>query len=204
MPEKIIDKNRILAFSDAVFAFAATLLVLKIDISPALREMIATSFPHVFATLLPQYFANIITFLVIGYYWLNHHAIFGMIERLNSTVVWINLILLISVSFLPFSVDLYGDFPNVPSVVIFYSINVAIVGYLIAFLWWYVSHNHRLVNSNLSQKRINYYLSKNLVAPVVFTLSIPLVAIHPIVSQGAWIFIVFGILLINQIFNKNK
>lgn len=201
--EHYIDKDRILAFSDAVFAFAATLLVLKIELSPDMREQIATQLPNALLTLLPQYMANIITFLIIGYYWLNHHAIFGLIEKLNATIVWVNLLLLISVSFLPFAVDLYGDYPNTSSVVVFYSISVAIVGYILVFLWWYSSHKHRFISHDISTKKINFTLARTFVAPIVFTLSIPLVYLHPVITQISWIFIFIGILLVNKIY-KNK
>ena len=198
----IIDEDRVVGFSDAVFAFAATLLVLKIDLPQVVRSQLETNFPAVFATLWPQYMANIISFLVIGYYWLNHHAIFSLLKRFNSTIVWINLVFLIFLSFIPFPVDLYGDYPTLSTVVVFYSASLAFTGYFLAGIWWYASHNHRLVSKELSDRTIQYYLTRLLIAPIVFTISIPLVYIHPALAQISWIFIVIGTLYLNSIFRK--
>lgn len=203
--ESLIDQNRVIAFSDAVFAFAATLLVLKIDLPTVLKAQLTTAaFPTLFASLWPQYLANMITFLVIGYYWLSHHAIFGLVKKFDSTIVWLNLVFLIFLSFLPFPVDLYGDFQNVPMVVVFYCLSLAVVGFLLAGLWWYASKNHRLISSEMSQREIDYYMARFAVAPFVFALSVPLVYVHPIVAQLSWILVIVGSVAVNGIFKEKK
>ena len=106
--ESLVDENRVMNFSDAIFAFAATLLVLKIDLPVIIGSNVNEQLPSLLINLWPQYLANIITFFIIGVYWLNHHAVFGLIRRYNKTLVWLNIIFLMSVAFLPFPVDLYG------------------------------------------------------------------------------------------------
>lgn len=198
--ESIIDQNRVINFSDAVFAFSATLLVLKIDLpqlNPGFVEsQLAASLIH----LWPQYLANIIAFLVIGYYWLTHHIIFGNIRHFTRSLVWLNIIFLIALSFLPFPVDLYGDYPQVPLVVVFYCVSLAIVGYLLALIWAFASHNHRLIDPKMSSRKVNFFTLKILVAPVVFTLSIPLVYIHPLLAQASWILVIIGVVSVNKMF----
>ncbi len=200
----IIDKDRVVNFSDAIFAFAATLLVLKIDLPAAQQVLAPDQLPAILAHLWPQYFSNFITFLVIGYYWLNHHSIFGLLKKFDATIVWLNLLFLVFLSFLPFPVDLYGDYPQLPWVVVFYSASLAIVGYLLAGLWWYAASRHRLVSPNLSERQIRYYFARNLIAPIFFTLSIPLVYFHPLIAQLSWLFVIVGIIVINNIFHTKK
>ena len=200
----LIDENRIINFSDAVFAFAATLLVLKIDLPELQTVQMSSQFMAVFSTLWPQYLANIISFFVIEYYWLNHHAIFALLKRYTMTLVWMNIFFLILVSFIPFPVDLFGSYMNVAWVVVFYSASLAIVGYMLSLLWFYASYNNRLVDNTLSKKEIRYYLYRTLIAPVVFTLSIPLVAVHPMFTQVSWIFVLIGLLFINKFFKVKK
>lgn len=202
--EGLIDRNRLLSFSDAVFAFAATLLVLKIDLPNISVSQIDTQLPLVFSTLWPQYLANIISFLVIGYYWLNHHVIFTLIKRFDRGIVWLNLIFLLFLSFLPFPVDLYGDFYMSPVVVVFYSASLALIGYLMVGMWWYATAGHRLVSHELSRREINYYMAKLLLAPVIFTLAIPLVYVHPLLTQACWILIIVGIIIIGKIYKSKK
>ena len=199
--EGVINQDRVFNFSDGVFAFAATLLIVKIDLPIIVRQNLDTTFLSAFSMLWPQYFANIVTFLVIGYYWLNHHAIFSKVKKFDAKLVWINIVFLISVSFLPFPVDLYGDFPDSRTAVVFYSASLAVVGFLLSFIWLYAVSGHRLVSKELSSKRVKYYSLRSLVAPIVFTLSIPLVYVHPAIAQASWLFVIVGTLLVNHAFH---
>jgi uncharacterized membrane protein len=202
--ETLIDRDRVLSFSDAIFAFAATLLVLKIDIPGILPHQVESSFFQVLAHLWPQYFANIVSFLMISYYWLCHHAVFGLMKRFNATIVWLNVIFLISIAFLPFPVDVFGDYSRVPDVVIFYTASLALVGYLLAGIWWYASKDHRLIDKTLSKHHIQFYTMQILVAPVVFTLSMPLVYIDPWITKFSWLFVIIGIWAVNKVFKYKR
>ena len=203
--ESVIDRGRVVSFSDGVFAFAATLLVLKIDLPQINTNFsIESQLGTALIALWPAYLANIISFLIIGYYWLNHHAIFGFVHRYDQTIVWLNLVFLIFVSFTPFPVDLYGSYPKVPLIVVFYSASLALVGYFLAFIWWYAADKHRLVSQKLSEAQIRYYLARILVAPIVFTCSIPLVYLHPVLAQLSWLLVIVGTLIINKKFHIKK
>lgn len=199
--KSLIDEDRVISFSDAVFAFAATLLVLKIDL-PALTQPEVTS-PRMLAELInlwPSYFANIISFLVIGYYWLTHHAIFSLIKKMNNAVIWINIIFLIFLSFLPFPVDLFGDYNQSDIVIIFYSLSLAIVGFLLCVIWFYTM-SAKLTDPDLTSRHKLYYSLRFLIAPIVFTLSIPLVYIDPSLSKISWIFVIIGTLIVDKVFH---
>lgn len=198
--ETIIDQGRVISFSDAVFAFAATLLVLKIDIPQLSGVDLDGQLISSLYNMWPQYFANLVSFLVIGYYWLSHHIIFGLIKRFNRTVVWLNILFLITLSFLPFPVDLYGDYYNVPSVVVFYSFSLSIVGLMLSVIWLYASHNNKLIDKKMSARRVRFFSLKLLIAPFVFAAAIPLIYIHPILVQAAWLFVILGVFVVNKAF----
>ncbi|HEV7563055.1 MAG TPA: TMEM175 family protein [Solirubrobacterales bacterium] len=98
--------NRLEAFSDGVFAIAITLLVLEIHVpEPGSGEL-----GHELAAQWPSYAAFVISFLTIGIIWINHHA---MVRRLrvvdHSILIW-NLLLLMTVSFLPFTTALMAAY----------------------------------------------------------------------------------------------
>ena len=200
----LIDENRIVNFSDAIFAFAATLLVLKLDLPALTATDMNTQFLSSLTHLAPQYFANLISFFVIGYYWLNHHAIFALVKRFNMTLVWLNILFLALISFLPFPVDLYGDYMTVPTVVVFYSASLAIAGFMLAIIWWYAASKHRLISRELGKREINYYLARTLLAPIVFTVSMPWVLIHPLSVQVLWVLVIIGLVVINHTFKVQK
>ncbi|MBP9718949.1 MAG: DUF1211 domain-containing protein [Candidatus Levybacteria bacterium] len=202
--ETLINEARVVNFSDAVFAFAATLLVLKIDLGGIVPTQIQSSFWTILVNMWPVYLANIVSFLVISYYWLSHHAVFGLMKRLDPMIVWLNIVFLISIAFLPFPVDLFGDYSTVPEVVLFYTGSLAVVGYFLAVMWWYASSHHRLIDKDLSERHVRFYTIQNLIAPVVFTLSMPLVYIDPWVTQVTWIFVVIGIAILNKFYKYKK
>lgn len=202
--EGVIDEGRVINFSDAVFAFAATLLVLKIDLPRLTGVDVQGQLLGSLLNLWPQYLANVISFLAIGYYWLTHHIIFGLVRRFDRTIVWMNIVFLILLSFLPFPVDLYGDYYNVPIIVVFYSASIAVLGFMLSFIWLYASHNNRLVDSRMSKRRIRFFTIKILIAPVVFTLSIPLVYLHPALTQLAWLGVILGVFLVNKKYNFKR
>ena len=202
--EGVIDKDRIISFSDAVFAFAATLLVLKIDLPQLTPEQANSSrLALELVNLWPSYLANIISFLVIAYYWLNHHAIFSLVKRFDMGLVWLNLIFLILIAFVPFPVDLLGDYSNSDIIVGFYCFSLSLVGFMLMILWIY-ARTKKLINPNLSKKHLNYYTARFMLAPLVFAISIPVSFVDPLLSKLCWIFVIIGIFVINKIFNSDK
>lgn len=200
--ENLIDSDRVLNFSDGVFAFAATLLVLKIDL-PSLSPLEINSgrLLSELINLWPQYFANIISFLIIGYYWLSHHAIFSLIKRFNPVIIWLNILFLVFVSFIPFPVDLFGDYSNSLVVIMFYSLSLSAVGFLLASIWLYAVNKRGLIQEGIGKHQIFYYSCRFLLAPVVFLLSAPLAFIDPAVAKISWLFVIAGIIIINKSFH---
>jgi TMEM175 potassium channel family protein len=91
--------GRILALSDGVFAIAITLLILEISI-PAVTD--DGGLTKALLGLWPQYLAYVLSFLVIARFWVTHHVAFRPIGRYDAVLVWLNLLLLMFVAFLPF------------------------------------------------------------------------------------------------------
>lgn len=202
--ENLIDEDRVISFSDAVFAFAATLLVLKIDLpNIAPQDVNSTRLFTEIIDLWPQYLANIVSFLIIAYYWLNHHAIFSLIKKINPGIIWINVIFLIFLSFIPFPVDLFGDYSNNDIVIAFYCLSLSIAGFLLSAIWFY-SLSQKLTSEYLTSKEIKYYSLRFILTPTVFALSIPLSFIDPLLSKVCWIFVIVGIILLNNSFKFRK
>jgi TMEM175 potassium channel family protein len=99
------DTGRIEAFSDGVFAIAITLLVLDINVPPSAFENLLRGF----ADQWPAYLAFGTSFVTIGGIWMLHHAVFRRLRYANTAVMRINLLLLMTVSFLPFPTRLVAE-----------------------------------------------------------------------------------------------
>src|SRR3974390_2770719 len=90
------EKNRVEAFSDAVLAIAITLLVLDIHIPKDLH--LAENLEHEW----PAYLAYVTSFLTVGGVWVAHHLLFRALRSVDSTLLWLNMLLLMITGFLPF------------------------------------------------------------------------------------------------------
>ena len=96
------DPERLVFFSDAVFAIAVTLLVLEIHPPEDTRHLL-----HGLAALWPSYLSYAITFLLIGQVWANHHVMFDHIRVADRTVLFLNTLLLMDIAFLPFAASVW-------------------------------------------------------------------------------------------------
>src|SRR5215813_10137818 len=98
--------GRILALSDGVFAIAITLLIIAIGIPATTSD---AGLPEALLGLWPRYLAYVLSFLVIARFWVTHHLAFRLIARYDATLVWLNLLLLMLVAFLPFPTAVLGE-----------------------------------------------------------------------------------------------
>ncbi|MCU0729112.1 MAG: TMEM175 family protein [Sphingopyxis sp.] len=94
--------ERLVFFSDAVFAIAITLLIIEIEV-PALERGSNAVAWHEFLGLWPSFFAFVLSFLVIGRFWIGHHTAFSQIDHYDGRLAWPNLLLLMAIAFMPFS-----------------------------------------------------------------------------------------------------
>ena len=109
--------GRLLALSDGVFAIALTLLVIEIALPAGTSD---ARLGAALVTLGPRYYAYVLSFAVIARFWIAHHAAFRYIRRYDDTLIWLNLLLLLLVAFLPFPTSVLGEHGNTPTGAVFY------------------------------------------------------------------------------------
>jgi uncharacterized membrane protein len=99
--------ERLVFFSDAVFAIAITLLVLEIEV-PHLAGASERDFWRALVHLQPSFFAFVLSFLVIGRFWMGHHDLFARIHRYSHRLLFPNLLYLMAIAFMPFATAFLG------------------------------------------------------------------------------------------------
>jgi uncharacterized membrane protein len=102
-----VSTNRLEAFSDGVIAVAITLLVLNIDV-PELRP--GQSLASGLISQWQVYAAYVVSFLTIGIIWINHHVMIGRLRETDRTILFLNLLLLMSIAVLPFATRLMAAY----------------------------------------------------------------------------------------------
>ena len=99
-------KTRLEAFSDGVFAIAITLLIIEVRVPDSEAGELARDL----ANQWPSYAAYAVSFAIIGIIWVNHHDIFERIVTVDRPLLFLNLLLLLTVAFLPLPTALLGDY----------------------------------------------------------------------------------------------
>ena len=98
--------SRTEAFSDGVFASAATLLVLELKVPQVEPRGLADALLENW----PSYATYVVSFLTIGIIWVNHHAVLERIRNVNHPLLFINLVFLMAVAAIPFPTALLADY----------------------------------------------------------------------------------------------
>jgi TMEM175 potassium channel family protein len=177
--------DRVLFFSDGVFAIAITLLVVDIRVpSPASGKIDSATALH---AALPEILAFAISFAVIGLFWLGHHSMFGYITVLNRTLMLLNLLFLATIAFLPYPTALLSAAGGQVTSTVFYASCVAAAGLAEAAIWIYAISAHSLMRGQVNPRVRRYYLGRLLALPLVFGLTIPVALASPQTADYLWL-----------------
>lgn len=146
--------QRLEAFSDGVIAIAITLLVLDLKVPPhadAAEHGLAAALGHEW----PSYAAYLVSFLIIGIIWINHHAMFTQVRRVDRAVLFTNLALLLVVSLIPFPTRLLADYltQGADAHVAAAVYSATMVGMALAFtgLWWAITRDADLLHQHIDR-----------------------------------------------------
>ena len=140
--------TRLETFSDGVFAIAATLLVLELGVHAANGRELG----HALLDAWPSYLAYVTSFLIIGIIWVNHHHCVTLISRVDRPFLFINILLLLSVSFIPFPTRLVAQYLQQPGerpAAYAYAATLLVMALLYKIWWRYARGERRLIGANV-------------------------------------------------------
>ncbi len=165
-----LTKARIEALTDGIFATVMTILVLTLRV-PQLNVSEQDLAGEVLA-LWPSILVYVLSFVTLGLYWVGHHAQFHYIKHVDRPLLWINILFLLTIGFIPFSTSLLQDYPWPPTAVRVYGANLIANGLLLLSIWLYATGHRRLVDKDLDPHIIATARNRTLVGPMMFTLGI--------------------------------
>jgi uncharacterized membrane protein len=180
--------ERLVLFSDAVIAITITLLVLEIRLPEGFGEFSNAELWQALVELGPRFLGYLISFAVIGVYWLNHHAKFGVIVKSSRGLLAINLLFLLFIGVVPFTTSLIAENGGALSTAI-YAGGMVCCGLSLMWLWAYADARS-MVDPSLSRERRLRLLLTTLLSSVVFALSIPLAFVNADLAKFFWLLIV--------------
>jgi uncharacterized membrane protein len=151
--------QRLEAFSDGVFAIAITLLILDIR-PPDLADGVHKTLAAALLAIWPSYVAYVLSFVVIGIYWVNHHYIFKIYQHTDHLFNLLNVFFLLCISFLPFPTAVLGkytlDATACQAAVTFYTFGLLLPAVAWFLTWLYASHHYRLIDRRLAPEFVRH------------------------------------------------
>jgi uncharacterized membrane protein len=136
------NKDRLEAFSDGVFAIVITLLVLELKV-PHLKDVSdAHELKEKLMELFPVFLSWVISFLVVGALWLQHHNILRMAKKADYGLVWNNHLFLLFTTLIPFPTALMGEYPGIPLAVASFGIVMFFATGMLGLIYYYVVKNY--------------------------------------------------------------
>jgi uncharacterized membrane protein len=178
--------ERVAFFSDAVFAIAATLLVVDLRIPETVGRISDGEFVEALVDLTPKFYGFAVSIIVICLYWAGHHRTFGRFVRYDAGLPYANLPFLICIAFLPFPTAALGEYWYLTSAVLFYAGWQVVTGVAFLILWRWASKDRRLIPAEVSDDWIRERTWLAATVMLGFTLTAPLAILSPVLTQVAW------------------
>ena len=164
------DTARLEAFSDGVFAIAVTLLVLDLHVPHSLPP--GHRLAHALAQQWPTYAAYVTSFLTILVMWANHHSIFRHIQRSDNGLLFLNGLLLLVVTTVPFPTSLMAEYLRDPvnnrTAALVYSGMLLTLAVLFNVLWRYAVRGERLLGDSPDRRAVDTITRSYRFGPLVY------------------------------------
>jgi uncharacterized membrane protein len=158
--------GRIEAFSDGIFAVAATLLVLDLKDIALPENPTPADIWHALVAQLPKFLSWLISFIIVCKFWLNHHHLLRLAKYANYGMVWLNSIFLMFQSLVPFPTSLMGEHPRNPLAVGLFGIVMAFNTLLFMLLYAYILRN--LLNPKMAGSEDPNVIRKSFIGPLSY------------------------------------
>jgi uncharacterized membrane protein len=163
--------GRIEAFSDGIFAVAATLLVLDLKLEHPLADVhSAAGLKAALLAQLPRFVSWLISFVIVCKFWLNHHHLLAQARHATYGMVWLNSIFLMFQSLVPFPTALMGEYPGNPLAVSLFGVVMALNTLLFIALHAYILKS--LLKPELVGTQDPHVIGKSFVGVVSYLLGV--------------------------------
>jgi uncharacterized membrane protein len=191
-------KSRLEAFADGVFAIAATLLILNVTVSGA-------PLAHELVQIWPSYAAYAVSFLTIGIIWVNHHTVMGQIGRVDRLFLFLNVLFLMFVAFIPFPTRLLAVYINSPEArpaSVAFGVTLTITAILFNLLWRYAATGRRLLRHDADEALVEGIGRSYLPGPFIYLAATLVGFASPLASAGLYAAIAIFYVLESSIFAR--
>ena len=194
--------ERIINFSDGVFSIALTLMVISLAVPVIATGDVSTELPRSLIGEWPTFFIYIISFFIIGNWWIIHHQLFQHIRMADRALLWLNLVFLFFITIIPFQTTLMIKYPGTFVAVVFFAATQAIAGIVLVILWYYATRERRLSDPDIPEVTIRYFSIRGILESVTFLISIGIAVFNSYLALLSWLFIGILVWFLDRVFHQ--
>ena len=173
LPGRYLTLERLQTLTDGVIAIVITLLVLTIEVPPR-SDLNETQLNRLLMQNWLQFVGYILSFTLVGIYWLMHHTIFHYIRSGDRTLTWLCLIFLMFIAFIPFPTGLLVEYPEEIITILIYGGAHTICGLSLAAIWFYATSGRRLVSPRIDPLVVRSIRFRLIAGPTLYITSMVL------------------------------
>ena len=190
-----MEKSRIAALVDGIFAVAMTLLVLDLKLPEGLKMSSDAEVWRQLLELTGRFSIYTLSFIVLGTFWIGHHSLFHFVRKVNRGLLWLNLLFLLFITLLPFSTNLLSGHTNLQIPIVVYGINLLLISSVSLLQLGYLAHHAELSHDQLTPSWIANIRRRTSIPVVIVVASIAISFYKPNFALSTyWLLMVFHFL----------
>jgi len=185
-----LGKGRLESLTDGIFGTVMTVLVLSLSVpiiisgSPAFENsQLITSLRG----LLPDIFSYIISFAILGSFWVRHHTMFFFVTTVNRILLGLNIAFLLTIGFIPFSTALLGLYPTLELSLIIYGMNLIATSIASQILWIYAVRKKLVSHDTIDERNISRITRRMTLGWLSYVIAIFVSFIDPLLTLALYI-----------------
>jgi uncharacterized membrane protein len=191
-----MNKYRLEALSDGVFSILMTLLIIELRVPEITSKLDRLELFNALLNQDSKFLAFLLSFIVITMMWVSHHTFLAKFTKhVNRRAVILNAFLLAAVSLVPFSANLIGTYTYNQTAIIWYGLNIILVGIMSNILWYYITGNDDLRIKDYDPKELLQARIRSSLNPLFALLGIIVSFVIPSLSYVLYAFpVVFNLI----------
>jgi uncharacterized membrane protein len=193
-----ISTKRIETLVDGIFAITMTLMVLNIHLPDPSGVWTNEMVWGVIWGQLNNLFIYALSFIILAGFWISHHRGFDQIKRADQSFLWINVVWLLFVALIPFSMSLMGDFGNTVPGALFFNVNLFFIGLFSFLIRRHVIENE-LADKKLNNAAVQHVYLANLTFPIISVVAIILSLFAPTYSSLVYLLLPMVLNILHRI-----
>jgi uncharacterized membrane protein len=152
-----MDKSRLETISDGIFAIVMTLLILDVRLPTDILIHSNVDLLNALFVIKPKIMAFAVSFFIIAGFMVGHHFIFLLVSKVNGLFLWVNILYLLTISFLPFPTSILAENSDKFAALCFYALNVMLCGAFHTLMFWLIYKNSNIRKQGVQSADVKKY-----------------------------------------------